>query len=277
MPCRRAGHGRRGVRRSGDRCRIRRSLLRAPERPGADRSLLALVRVRSGLFARGWAPPHPTLYIRRDIYERFGGFDLSCTIAADVELMIRFFEVRRIRTRHVPEILVHMRMGGASNRSFASVARQNREICMRCASTGLPADGRLCHPQDHVAGAAVHSWPGRNCHERAGPGHRGERLRRSPSGRRGFLRDGVAVRAAMRHVGVPFSRPTGVVAVGHLDGSTDVGGAALQGVSAVVHCAARACTRSATVRPISSALSGRVNRDGTAALAARPRRRAFDA
>jgi glycosyltransferase involved in cell wall biosynthesis len=45
---------------------------------------------RPGLFARGWAPPHPTLYVRREAYERLGGFDLAYPLAADLELMARF-------------------------------------------------------------------------------------------------------------------------------------------------------------------------------------------
>jgi glycosyltransferase involved in cell wall biosynthesis len=81
-----------------------------------------------GLFARGWAPPHPTLYIRRAIYERLGGFDLAYPLAADLDLMARFLEVHRIRTRYVPKVFVRMRTGGATNRSWANVARQNREI-----------------------------------------------------------------------------------------------------------------------------------------------------
>jgi hypothetical protein len=92
---------------------------------------------RPGLFARGWAPPHPTLYVRRAIYERFGDFDLAYPLAADLELMARFFEIHRIRTRHLPEVLVHMRMGGATNRSVGNIVRQNREIWQALRKHGL--------------------------------------------------------------------------------------------------------------------------------------------
>ena len=83
---------------------------------------------RPGLFARGWAPPHPTLYVRRELYDRFGGFDLDYSLAADFELMVRLLEVHHVRVRYLPQVLVRMRMGGASNKSIASVIRQNREI-----------------------------------------------------------------------------------------------------------------------------------------------------
>jgi glycosyltransferase involved in cell wall biosynthesis len=81
-----------------------------------------------GLFLRGWCPPHPTFFARRSVYERFDAFDLQYRIAADVELMARFMEVHRIRTRYIPEVLVTMRLGGTTNRSWSNVVRQNREI-----------------------------------------------------------------------------------------------------------------------------------------------------
>jgi glycosyltransferase involved in cell wall biosynthesis len=81
-----------------------------------------------GLFGRGWAPPHPTLFVRRSVFSRHGVFDLAYPIAADMELMARFFEVHGVRSRYLPEVLVHMRMGGASNRSLRSIIQQNREI-----------------------------------------------------------------------------------------------------------------------------------------------------
>ena len=83
---------------------------------------------RAGLFARGWCPPHPTLFLRRPVFEQFGRFDLAYPIAADMELMARLIEVHRIRTRYIPEVLVHMRMGGTTNRSLGNIWQQNREI-----------------------------------------------------------------------------------------------------------------------------------------------------
>lgn len=83
---------------------------------------------RPGLFRAGWSPPHPTLYVRRRVYERCGGFDPAYRIAADFELMLRLLEVHRIAARYLPEVLVHMRTGGVTNRSARNIAAQNREI-----------------------------------------------------------------------------------------------------------------------------------------------------
>lgn len=81
-----------------------------------------------GLFSRAWCPPHPTLFVRRSVYERLGGYDLRFPIAADMELMARYMEVHSIKTLHLSKVLVHMRMGGTTNRSLRNILQQNREI-----------------------------------------------------------------------------------------------------------------------------------------------------
>jgi glycosyltransferase involved in cell wall biosynthesis len=83
---------------------------------------------RRGLFARGWVPPHPTVYLRRTAYALIGGFDLRYRLAADFELLLRAFEVHRLRTLYVPEVWVRMRLGGATNQSAGNIANGNREI-----------------------------------------------------------------------------------------------------------------------------------------------------
>jgi glycosyltransferase involved in cell wall biosynthesis len=81
-----------------------------------------------GAFSYAWCPPHPTFFVKRSVYEEFGGFDLSFKIAADVELMMRLLEVHRISSAHIPEVLVKMRLGGETNRSILNIISQNREI-----------------------------------------------------------------------------------------------------------------------------------------------------
>jgi len=92
-----------------------------------------------GLFARGWVPPHPTFFVRREFFARLGTFDLAYSIASDVELMMRFLEVHRLRTRHLPEVLIHMRMGGTTNRSLKNILRQNKEVWQALKKHGLDA------------------------------------------------------------------------------------------------------------------------------------------
>lgn len=91
----------------------------------------------SGRFSSGWCPPHPTFFIRRSSLERLGFFDTQYTIAADVELMMRALEVRRLKVAYIPEVLVHMRLGGTTNKSLANVWRQNREVVQALDRHGL--------------------------------------------------------------------------------------------------------------------------------------------
>ena len=79
-----------------------------------------------GRLARGWMPPHPTFYARRALYQRLGGFDTGYRIAADYDCMLRFL-AGGAACAYIPEILVHMRAGGASNRSLGAVARKSLE------------------------------------------------------------------------------------------------------------------------------------------------------
>jgi len=92
---------------------------------------------KSGFFLRGWCPPHPTFFARRSVYERFGGFDLDFRIAADMELMLRFLVAHDVPAAYLPHVLVKMRMGGTTNRSFENIVKQNREIWRAFKKHGL--------------------------------------------------------------------------------------------------------------------------------------------
>jgi glycosyltransferase involved in cell wall biosynthesis len=93
-----------------------------------------------GAFSKGWCPPHPTFFVRRRVYEELGTFDQRYAIAADFELMMRVMELGAVSSAYIQEVLVKMRLGGTTNRSFANVVRQNREILMALRQHGLPAN-----------------------------------------------------------------------------------------------------------------------------------------
>lgn len=82
---------------------------------------------RPGAFLQGWMPPHPTFFVRREIYRRYGTFNLSLGSAADYELMLRFVHKHGIRLGYVPDVLVRMRRGGISNASWRNWLRANRK------------------------------------------------------------------------------------------------------------------------------------------------------
>lgn len=93
--------------------------------------------------ARGWMPPHPTLYLRRSCYERLGGFDIGYRIAADYHSILRLFSEPGFRVAYLPEVLVHMRTGGASNRSLRNIVHKSREDYRALRETGVGGVGAL--------------------------------------------------------------------------------------------------------------------------------------
>lgn len=83
---------------------------------------------KPGSFAYGWTPPHPTFFVKREAYAKYGVFSKEYKIAADVELMMRFIEIYEIKAKYVESIWVKMKTGGISNSSIKNIAKQNIEI-----------------------------------------------------------------------------------------------------------------------------------------------------
>lgn len=77
-------------------------------------------------FYWGWMPPHPTFFVRRELYDMYGDFNLALGSAADYELMLRFLLKHKVRAAYVPKVLVHMRVGGVSNATVANRLAANR-------------------------------------------------------------------------------------------------------------------------------------------------------
>ena len=77
-------------------------------------------------FYSGWMPPHPTFFVRRSVYQKYGLFNLTLGSAADYELMLRFLVKHRITTAYIPEVIVKMRTGGVSNASIKNRISANR-------------------------------------------------------------------------------------------------------------------------------------------------------
>lgn len=80
-----------------------------------------------GAFSKGWHPAHPTFFVRKEVYEKFGTFNLNFTLAADFELMLRFLERFRITSSYLPQPIVRMRLGGKTSRSIRNSIVQNIE------------------------------------------------------------------------------------------------------------------------------------------------------
>lgn len=88
----------------------------------------------------GIVPAHPTLFLRRAVYDRFGLFNPKYKIAGDFEFMARIFKSPSISFRYLPEVMVRMQAGGLSNRGLKSNILINREIKMACHENGIPTN-----------------------------------------------------------------------------------------------------------------------------------------
>jgi glycosyltransferase len=77
-------------------------------------------------FYSGWMPPHPTFFIRRSLYEQYGGYRLDLGSAADYELMLRMLLKNQSNVEYIPQVLVHMRNEGMSNASLKNRIKANR-------------------------------------------------------------------------------------------------------------------------------------------------------
>lgn len=92
---------------------------------------------REGLFEKGWHPPHPTFIVKKNIYDRFGSFDLDYDIGSDYELMLRFLRKFGIKYCYIPHVLVRMRIGGISNKNLWHIVKANIECYRAWEKNGL--------------------------------------------------------------------------------------------------------------------------------------------
>lgn len=81
-----------------------------------------------GDFFHGFVPAHPTLFLRRGVYQKCGSFNIEYSLAADYEFMLRIFEKYGIRSSYIPELFVRMRTGGATGKNLSNIWKQNIEI-----------------------------------------------------------------------------------------------------------------------------------------------------
>ena len=96
--------------------------------------------------ARRWRPwmfrfaamvPHPSFYVRRECFERLGGYSLDYRICADFELELRYLYLAKLRAAYLPECVVVMRMGGMSTAGWRSNVLINREDLRALRSHGI--------------------------------------------------------------------------------------------------------------------------------------------
>lgn len=88
-------------------------------------------------FKWGYMPPHPSFYLRREFYEKYGLYQIDYVIASDYELLIRMLYTNKIRYKYLPQQIVTMRTGGVSTQNIKSRYILNKEIVRACAENGI--------------------------------------------------------------------------------------------------------------------------------------------
>lgn len=81
----------------------------------------------NNLLSRGWMPAHPTLFLRKEVYQKHGNFDLSFKISADYEFMLRVLRDNSLKLEFLPKVITKMRVGGASNKSIKNIIAKSME------------------------------------------------------------------------------------------------------------------------------------------------------
>jgi len=89
------------------------------------------------LFLKGWMPPHPTFFVKKSIYDQLGNFNIALRSSADYELLLRFLYVNKIKVEYLHDVLVHMRSGGQSTKSFSNRIKAHKEDYMAWRLNGI--------------------------------------------------------------------------------------------------------------------------------------------
>ena len=76
---------------------------------------------KPNLINKGWTPPHPTLYLKKKVYEKHGFFDLNYKISSDYDFMTKIFMDNTFNFKYIPKVITKMRVGGISNKNIKNV------------------------------------------------------------------------------------------------------------------------------------------------------------
>lgn len=100
--------------------------------------------VTSNKLRFGWMPPHPTVFLKKEVFDDLGFYDPKYRISADYDFMLRVFLGQKYRLTYIPRVLVSMRSGGASNGSLAKLIQKTSEDLRIISHHGLPGWFTVC-------------------------------------------------------------------------------------------------------------------------------------
>jgi len=79
------------------------------------------------LLKKGWMPPHPTLFLKKEVYQKHGNFNQNYKISADYDFMLRVLKDKTLRFVYLPKVIIKMRVGGASNKDLKNIIQKTKE------------------------------------------------------------------------------------------------------------------------------------------------------
>ena len=82
-------------------------------------------------FEFGHMPPHPSFYVRKEAFQKFGHYNTSFKISADYDLLSRFMYIHKLKSKYLDFIIVKMRDGGISS-SIKNKWLLNKEVLISC-------------------------------------------------------------------------------------------------------------------------------------------------
>ena len=80
-----------------------------------------------GIIRSGWMPGHPTLYLKKEVYDKFGLYRTDYRISGDYEFMVRILYRKEVTLSYLPEILIYMSHGGTSTNSLGAYVESMME------------------------------------------------------------------------------------------------------------------------------------------------------
>lgn len=102
-----------------------------------DDKVIRYWKMGEGNIRHGWMPGHPTLYLKREVYEKYGLYDVTYRCSADYEFMIRILKNNDVRLTYVPVTILRMYYGGTSTNSMGSYWLSLKEAHRALVSNGI--------------------------------------------------------------------------------------------------------------------------------------------
>lgn len=92
---------------------------------------------KKGGFKYGWAPPHLSFYVKKDVYRKYGFFRTDLKISADYEFMLRVLYMHNIKVHYLPIFIPRFRLGGTSTKDIYNILRSNYECYLAWKLNGI--------------------------------------------------------------------------------------------------------------------------------------------